>query len=487
MRKLHGLFERSDGRIRLLTVLGVAGLAAALAIFLVMPAVAGTGLPSNAGVVPDPLDYGGGPGGCAAAGSQYTELHIANPTTGTFPSSDGAVSVTLQVNGDDTEFSYEFSDPKIAAYQITVNGGPKSLLFDNEAWNWPLNSDGGLHAPTKGNSLSNLYKLSHINLCYGEFTPSVSGVKFHDRDTDGIFDSDNNEEGLGGFTITAFDAQGNVALDANDAPATTTTAADGSYTLADLVPGTYTICEETTTNGLAQVVYGDPDEPTTGTGYAWAWTQSVLDGTTYPTWNENANCDQYDDPASSTFYESQGHTVTVTGNVTGVDFGHHTQVGIDCSTGDVTLVLGGMGTNDNPRATVVVPQGSPSCDGSTWYVSFDVGRSEDSDNWSQFVVFGDGSAPPASASIIEQTIVWDVEDAVYENGSLVVPTTKVLVPGVTGLSPIELCSSIDGGEPTTTTPVCLDSRTIDEGGSLPVGTIQVTDNNLLLGDPGFFR
>jgi hypothetical protein len=35
--------------------------------------------------------------------------------------------------------------------------------------------------------------------------------------------------------------------------------------------------------------------------------------------------------------------------------------------------------------------------------------------------------------------------------------------------------------------VCLDSRTIDEGGTLPVGTIQVTDNNLLLGDPGFFR
>jgi len=481
-RKLYGLFERSDGRIKLLTVLGVAGLAAAMTVLLVLPAIAGTGLPSNAGVEPDPLNYGGGSGGCAAAGSSYEELHIANPTDGTFTSSDGTVQVTLKVNPDDTKFEYRFSDPKFAAYQVTVNGGPKSLVFDNEAWNWPLNADGGLHAPTKGNSETNLYKLSHINLCYGEFTPSVSGVKFHDRDTDGTFDPDNNEEGLTGFTITAFDQNG-VALDANGDPATAVTHADGSYTLADLVPGTYTICEEKTTNGLGQVV----DGPITGPGYDWSWAQSVLNGTTYPTWDQNADCGQFDDAGTSTFYESQGHTVSVSGNVTDVDFGNHTQVGIDCSAADVELVLGGGGTDDNPLATVVVPQGSPSCTEGTWLVSFDVGRSEDSDTWSQFVVFGDDSTPnPDLAKIIQQTIVWDVEDAVYVNGSLVVPTTQVLVPGGSGLTPIDLCSSL-GGNPTPATPVCLDSRTIDEGGTLPVGTIQVTDNNLLLGDPGFFR
>jgi uncharacterized repeat protein (TIGR01451 family) len=594
VRKLYGFYERSDGRIRLMTLLGVSGLVAALALLLMVPAFAGAGDPSGLEVQPTEVSYGGGSGACAvySPGTDY-ELHINNPLDGTYTGPDGT-EVTIDVGPDDFYFDFTFdNNPEIYAFDVIVNGGSNNTHYDYGGSSvGAVRADTSLHAPTKGGS-SNLYKLSHINICYevnpvadlsvekvplpepaeGEsfvadvgdevdfaitvgnagpldatgvivtdtlptgmtfvsasdsgsnsngtvtwtglsipsggsktlsltvtitdeaagqdvyngvsvegdqpdpngnndsansvppvtVTADISGVKYHDHDTDGSLDP-TEEEPLSGWTITAFDAEGNVAGSAD-------TNVDGLYTITDLQPGTYTVCEATNTSGL----------PGSGDGYSWSWTQSEPSG--------NSLCAGYANQ------EPAGHSVTVDGDVTGVDFGNHIQVGINCSDGDVTLNLGGTGTADNPYATVVVPQDTPSCSGANapWLVTFDLGRSDDADTtddeFSQFVVFGDGVTPTDENATITIQVVWDAEPADYEpNNELVVPTTQVSFPDladINNLTDVVRCNT-DTDLPTTTTPVCLDSRTIEEGGDL--GTdIQVTENFVFLGDPGYFR
>src|SRR5262249_17745264 len=62
---------------------------------------------------------------------------------------------------------------------------------------------------------------------------SISGVKFNDNNGNGVRDA--GDEGLSGWTIQL--VQGGVVVD------TRTTGADGSYSFANLGPGTYTIQE----------------------------------------------------------------------------------------------------------------------------------------------------------------------------------------------------------------------------------------------------
>jgi len=460
--RLFGAFGGSDGRIRLMTSMGVAGLVAALAIFIVLPASAGSGEPSGSGVQPTEVIFGGGPGACAVFSDAALELHINNPMDGTYTGPDGT-QVMLDVTADDFYFDFTFvNNPTMYALDVVVNGGANNTHFDYDGSTGAVRSDTDLHAPTKGGS-TKLYNLSHVNLCYDVLpVADVSGVKYHDHDTDGDLDP-TEESGLAGWTITAFDDGDNVAGSAE-------TDADGLYTIADLAPGDYTICEATNSSGL----------PDNGDGFTWGWTQSEP--------SSGVSC-----PAG---YLPWGHTVTIgaSGNVTDIDFGNHRQVGIDCSEGDVTLVLGGGGTDDDPIATVVVPQDSPSCSGENapWTVTFDVGRSEDSDetedDFSQFVVFGDGEVPNPDTTITVE-IVWDAEPANYdENNNLVVETTQVSFPDLAdigSLTDVTRCNT-SPGLPDPVTPVCLDSRTIEEGGDL--GTdIQVTENYVILGDPGYFR
>src|SRR6266566_10053295 len=129
------------------------------------------------------------------------------------------------------------------------------------------------------------YKVTGVQTCalpiFGNFTTgAVSGVKFEDHNANG--NKDAGDQGLGGWTIRAYNASGNVADSA-------LTAGDGTYTL-DLQPGTYTICE------VSQAGY----------------TQSK------PT---NTLCKGLD-----TDVEGGGYTVTVTssGSATGKDFGNFT-------------------------------------------------------------------------------------------------------------------------------------------------------------------
>ena len=69
-------------------------------------------------------------------------------------------------------------------------------------------------------------------------TGSVTGVKFHDRDQDGIRDA--GEEGLAGWTIF-LDTNSNALLDTGEP--NTVTDADGRYTLANLAPGAFRVHE----------------------------------------------------------------------------------------------------------------------------------------------------------------------------------------------------------------------------------------------------
>jgi uncharacterized repeat protein (TIGR01451 family) len=175
-RKIFESFQSSDGRVKLATLSGIGLLAAALVLVLaVLPAGAGAGDESQAGVIPTEVEYGGGSGACAVYGSSRPEIHINNPSTGFYDSPDGAVRVYLDVSEGDTKFTYMFVDTTYAAFDVIVNGGSKNTWFDNDGGTstippdfgpvGPLSTDSELHAPTKGGS-SNLYKLSHINICY---------------------------------------------------------------------------------------------------------------------------------------------------------------------------------------------------------------------------------------------------------------------------------------------------------------------------------
>ncbi|NNL48619.1 MAG: DUF11 domain-containing protein, partial [Acidimicrobiia bacterium] len=173
-KSIYRTFQSSDGRVKVATLSGIGLLAAALVLVLaVLPAGAGAGDESAAGVIPTEVEYGGGSGACAVYGDSRSEIHINNPMTGTY--TDGTVAVDIVVSANDTKFSYAFVDPTYAAFDVIVNGGSRNTWFDNDGGTstvppdfgpvGPLSADSALHAPTKGGS-SNLYKLSHINICY---------------------------------------------------------------------------------------------------------------------------------------------------------------------------------------------------------------------------------------------------------------------------------------------------------------------------------
>ena len=487
-RKFYGKFRASDGRIKLAALFGFSSLLATVALLVgVLPAIAGDGDPTDLPLNVQPIEvaYGGGSGACSAnipgrlpSAAGY-ELHINNPASTTYIGPDGT-EVKLIVDDQDKVFSFEFLNmPQMAAFDVVVNGGRKSAHFDydDHLGPGPARKDQPLHAPTKGGS-GNLYRLSHINICY-DVKPlaDVSGFKFHDRDTDGLKD-ETEEEGLGGWTFTAF--QDGAPVSSSDPSSST----DGSYTIEGLAPGDYIICEMTTTGGLELVIGGSLSGP----GFDWSWRQSDL---SVASWGEYCGFDGY---------EAQGHAITVDSDITDIDFGNHTQVAINCDGGDVVVILGGSGSDDNPYSTVTIPEGTASCSGGeVWTTTYEVGRSDrdggDPDLWTQFVFFGDEDSPTVPPiEAMTQVIVWDVEQADYQGGSLVVPTTNVLLPSATTPGAIVLCSA-PPGYPTVSVPVCLDSRTIAEGGLLAPdfieviapGFIQVIDVNKLFGDPGFFR
>lgn len=461
VRRLYYAFRSSDGRIRIATLLGVSGLVMALAIFMMLPASAGAGGPSGTeNVQPVEVSYGGGSGACAATipnrlpSAASLELHINNPTDGVFAGSDGTqVEIDVHPEGTGPSMFFDFkvlNNPAMVVYDVVVNGGAKNTHYDYDGNGGPgaTRLDTNLHAPTKGGS-NNLYSLSHVNICYDVAPPgSVSGIKYHDNDTDGMLDL-SEEDVLANWTIGLFTPDGTEVT-------TTETDLDGSYSFEGVAPGPYLICEATNTTGLPS-----SEDPR----ITWAWMQSE------PT---NTNCDDISG------YEPAGYSLTVEDDVTGADFGNHFQVSVDCSGNEpVSVSLGDAG---EPQSTVTLPA---NCDSGTFTSSYDVGLSADGDAWRQFVVFG---GDPNGAETIDQVIEWVPEPATYVDGSLLVPTTQVrLTPGG-NLQAVVFCSSLTPpGEPNSTTSQCQVSRTISEGEPLDPGEIQLTEVYKFIGDPPNFR
>lgn len=258
--KWNATFRSSDGRIRLTTLLGVSGLVAALALLLMLPAGAGAGDESAAGVQPTQVSYGGGSGACEVFSDAPYELHINNPMTGTYTGPDGT-QVALTVYQSDELFRYEFLDAGFAAYDVIVNGGSQNTWYENDA---PLTEDEDLHAPSKGNS-SNLYKLSHINICYDEAT-SITGLVFDDIDFDGAFNAgDAPEEGV---EITAFDGADSYVQ---------TSDSNGNYQF-DLPPGEYTVCQELREDRVQTLPTSGVDCSVLGDYEAWGYDVDLTSG-----------------------------------------------------------------------------------------------------------------------------------------------------------------------------------------------------------------
>ena len=116
---------------------------------------------------------------------------------------------------------------------------------------------------------------------------SISGLKFHDLDADGVKDDD--EPGLEGWTIFLGNGSGPQGQ--------ATTGSDGSYRFQDLTPGTYSVTEESRT-GWTQSY---PDQPhdnvsvspggeTTDVNFG-NWTNGTISGVKFEDLNGNGRRD----------------------------------------------------------------------------------------------------------------------------------------------------------------------------------------------------
>ena len=146
----------------------------------------------------------------------------------------------------------------------TVSG--KELIAANVGGDDAVDSD----ATDLGNNMS---QIDGIVVTPGEETPdndagveepagALSGRYFCDENRDGteLDDAGQPEAGVEGVLVALLDANGNPVRDADGAPITTTTGADGSYRFDDLAPGTYSVKFTDTVSGkelIAANVGGD--------------------------------------------------------------------------------------------------------------------------------------------------------------------------------------------------------------------------------------
>ena len=122
---------RSAGRTTVASMAAVALVASSLVLITsVLPAGAGAGAPSSAGVQPTEQDLGGQPDDCAAVGSVASyELRIPNPQTGNVvPSAPAGVSFDLTVSGDDKLFDLAQSNFD----QCEFSRDEKPVQYDEE-------------------------------------------------------------------------------------------------------------------------------------------------------------------------------------------------------------------------------------------------------------------------------------------------------------------------------------------------------------------
>jgi hypothetical protein len=158
---------------------------------------------------------------------------------------------------------FDFTSTK-PVYAVYVKGSSGGNLYDYRADG--VTADTELH--TIVNSSGKFAQISHVDFAWStvdgeddddddnedpENPPpvtlySVSGVVFHDTNVNGVLDS--GETGLGGVTVGLSNGSQK------------TTAADGSYSFADLVAGTYTVTSNGKT-GFFATPYASPVESRT--------------------------------------------------------------------------------------------------------------------------------------------------------------------------------------------------------------------------------
>jgi len=142
---------------RVLRVISVGGVLAAIVVFMSLSALASK---------VEPVTVDGNPK-CADINPAYTgELSVDPPQDGTF--TDGTLTVTI-TNFDGNAATLDWSS-NIGVNAVFAKGGPEGNLYTYDP---PATSDTGIHPPVNPNNGTN-YGWSHILFCYvaTESTPS---------------------------------------------------------------------------------------------------------------------------------------------------------------------------------------------------------------------------------------------------------------------------------------------------------------------------
>lgn len=187
-----------------------------------------------------------------------------------------------------------------------------------------------------------------INNDFAEIVPSsISGTVFLDQNNNGV--QNGADAGIPGQTIqlTGTDYRG------NSVSQTVTTAADGSYSFGNLLPGTYSVRQPTQPDGTANGItsagaVGNGGSP--GTATPVGTTPSAISNIVLPPNTLSAGNDFAELPASR----------SISGRVFMDYDGNGVADGPDYGIGGQTITLTGTDSNGNPvnRTTTTAPDGS---------------------------------------------------------------------------------------------------------------------------------
>jgi SdrD B-like domain len=304
---------RSTGGPRRRWVVAVAGVLVLAALAVVaLPAGAGNGNPTAAGVPAVQVPLGGGSGDCSSSqvgsAAQY-EFNIVNPSTRTFTDTQSGSPVTFALTVSNGDKQLAFSVSGASVQDVVVNGGADSIWFDYDGTVGARSADSGLHAPTKGNG-SNLYQLSHTTFCYSA-VGKISGNVWYDVNANGTTSAPTDvgigEAGQSGWGVRLYDGSSLLR--------TTTTDAHGDYEFLGVPLGrSYTVCEQ---------------QPASPGGASWGQTVPALQSP----------------PVCSSPNEASGYRFVLDGDVTGRDFLNARTTEAACgepeTTGNYTIQFGG--------------------------------------------------------------------------------------------------------------------------------------------------
>jgi hypothetical protein len=193
----------------------------------------------------------------ATAGTQSltaVTLTAGATITGTVIDANSAVESSSRVTAEPTASAYD-ADPMLAAVTATVTGGSykiSGLPADTYTLRYGATGSGfrlsGLYVDGSGLSYdygsATQYAVTGTTTTTANFSvPAVGGLSGTVTDTSGA--------ALDGVNVVVFDAAG------NQIPSTATTAADGTYTISDVLPGSYEVeFDGLAGSNLASTFYG---------------------------------------------------------------------------------------------------------------------------------------------------------------------------------------------------------------------------------------